>query len=118
VGNGWSTLVLNTSAIPNTNYKDENTQLLEEYNSMGGGGGGAGVDTVPANMMMKQVMSGIHWSSWYRLFKTSADTCTKISLDSEWSKLMLRFFYTFWQHIQIQISALFSIHTKYIKIKY
>lgn len=42
VSNGWSTLVLNTTAVSSNKiggYKDENTQLLDEYNSGSSSGG-------------------------------------------------------------------------------
>mmetsp|Transcript_21043 Transcript_21043/g.27375 ORF Transcript_21043/g.27375 Transcript_21043/m.27375 type:complete len:155 (+) Transcript_21043:1-465(+) len=83
VSNGWSTLVLNTSNQGAGGYKDINAQYIEELNE--------GQQTSGAHTMMKQVLDGIHWSSWYRLFKTSANDCNKLALDAEWSKLMLRY---------------------------
>jgi hypothetical protein len=42
--------------------------------------------TEPASALL-----GLHWSSWYGLFDTNADACSRRALDKSWSKQMLKY---------------------------
>jgi len=39
----------------------------------------------------EEPMAGLHWSSWYGVFGTTAESCNRASLDMAWSALVLRF---------------------------
>lgn len=38
-----------------------------------------------------EALLGLHWSSWFAIFETNAESCSRRRLDKVWSKLMLRF---------------------------